>query len=53
MERKGPDSQVRKKLLEMGVLTPEKTEEIKSSLQNEIAAAERFAKRALIPTLLS
>ena len=48
-KEKDPIPRFEKKLLELGALTPEKIQEIKSSLQNEIGAAERFAEESPYP----
>jgi pyruvate dehydrogenase E1 component alpha subunit len=48
-KKKDPIPRFEQKLVEMGVLTPQKIEEIKNSLKNQIAAAEQFAEGSPYP----
>lgn len=48
-KEKDPIPRFEKKLIELGVLTPEKIQEIKNSIQNQIADAERFAEESPYP----
>ena len=48
-KKKDPIPQFEQKLLEMKVLTPQKIEEIKTSLKNQIGEAERFAESSPYP----
>lgn len=44
-KEKDPIPRFEKKLLDLGVLTPEKAQEVKTSIKKQIADAERFAGR--------
>jgi pyruvate dehydrogenase E1 component alpha subunit len=48
-KEKDPIPQFERKLVDMGVLTPEEVQEIKGSIKNEIAEAERFAEESPYP----
>ena len=48
-KEKDPIPRFEKKLLDLGVLTPEKIQEIKSSIKNQLEDAERFAEESPYP----
>ncbi|EMS81479.1 thiamine pyrophosphate-dependent dehydrogenase E1 component subunit alpha [Desulfotignum phosphitoxidans] len=48
-KEKDPIPRLEKKLLEMGLLTENKIEEIQTELQKELAAAEKFADESPLP----
>lgn len=48
-KEKDPIPRFEKKLIELGVLTPEKAAEIKNAMKNLIAAAEQFAEESPYP----
>ena len=50
-KEKDPIPRLEKKLLEMGMLTVKKVEEIAASLKNDLAAAEKFAEESPFPNV--
>ena len=50
-KEKDPIPRFEKKLLDLGVLTPEKAQEVKTSIKKQIADAERFAEESPYPDL--
>ncbi|WP_373498267.1 thiamine pyrophosphate-dependent dehydrogenase E1 component subunit alpha [Desulfococcus sp.] len=50
-KEKDPIPRLEKKLLEMGMLTVKKVEEIAASLKNDLAAAEKFAEESPFPSV--
>ncbi len=50
-KEKDPIPRFEKKLLDLGVLTPEKAQEVKTSIKKQIADAERFAEESPYPDI--
>ena len=48
-KEKDPIPRFEKRLLDLGVLTPEKIQEIKSSVKKQLEDAERFAEESPYP----